>query len=90
MSWVEDARNLMQDFVAPELRATSAKIEAIKDQITAGENLAGERHTALLDKLEGTRREILLQLSLALANQKIEELQARQRQNIGRQAAVGS
>jgi hypothetical protein len=43
----------------------------------------------LLDKLEGTRREILLQLNLTLAKQKIEQLQARQYPDVPHQAAVG-
>ena len=69
MSWVEDARKLLQGFVAPELRAISLRLDA-------SEKLNAERHQVLLDKLDGTRREIMLQLELAMAKGKIEELQS--------------
>ena len=78
MSWVEDARKLLQDFVAPELRAIAAKFDTAERQNADRDKLASERHLALLDKLEMTRREILLQLELSLANRKIEELQSKQ------------
>ncbi len=77
MSFVDDARKLLQDFVTPELRAITARLDGA-DQANVGRNkLASERHLALLDKLETNRREILLQIELALAKGKIEELQNR-------------
>ncbi|RRA47843.1 hypothetical protein [Acidipila sp. EB88] len=69
MSFVEDARKLSQDFVAPELRASLARFDA-------SDKLAAERHAALPEKLDATRREIELQVQFALATRKIEDLQA--------------
>lgn len=51
MSWVEDARKWMQDFVAPKLCSISAQINGIREWIAAGDKLSAERHTTLLDKL---------------------------------------
>jgi hypothetical protein len=53
MSWVEDARKLMQDLVAPELRAITSRMDSA---------LATERHAALMEKIEGLRRELALQI----------------------------
>ena len=89
MSWVEDARKLMQDFVAPELRAISAQIDGIRQQIAASDKLSNDRHLALLERTEGMRRKISLHIELALANRKLEELQARQVSNTQQQSAAG-
>jgi len=78
MSWVDDARKLLQDFVAPELRAISVRLDAMDKQDLDRDKLASERHSALLDKVDTSRREILLQVELSLANRRIEELQSRQ------------
>jgi hypothetical protein len=78
MSWVEDARKLMQDFIAPELRAISAQIHGVHQEIAASNKLSNDRYLALSEKMDGLRREISLQIELALANRKLEELQARQ------------
>ena len=71
MSWVEDTRKLMQDFVTPKLRAISVRLDS-------ADKVAAERHAALLEKVEGLRREIKLQIDLALANCKLEELERKQ------------
>ena len=43
MGWIEDARKLMQDFVTPELRAITARMDS-------ADRLATERHNALLEQ----------------------------------------
>ncbi len=77
-SWFGDARKLLQDFVAPELRAITARLDEADRRDTERDKLATERHLTLLDKLEANRREVMLHVELALANRKIEELQAKQ------------
>jgi hypothetical protein len=73
MSWIEDAPKLMQDFVTPELRAITARMDS-------ADRLATERHNTLLEKMDALRREVGLQIDLALAHRKLEELQAKQQQ----------
>ena len=75
MSFVEDARRLMQDFVAPELRSITIRLDS-------ADKLATERHAAMLEKIDGLRREIKLQIDLALANRKLEELERKQQASL--------
>ena len=77
-SWVGDVRKLLQDFVAPELRAIATRLDEADRHDAKRDKVAAKRHLALLDKLESNRREIMLQVDLMLATRKIEELQARQ------------
>jgi hypothetical protein len=89
MSWVEDARKLLQGFVAPELRAISARLDeagkmvaerhaVLLDSNQERDKIATERHAALLDKLEAARREIMLQVELAVTKGRLQELESRQ------------
>jgi hypothetical protein len=64
VSWVDDARKLMQDFVAPELRAISARFDAAERLDAERDKVAAERQAALLEKFEGLRREVKLQIDL--------------------------
>ena len=75
MSFVEDARRLMQDFVAPELRSITIPLDL-------ADKLATERHAAMLEKIDGLRRKIKLQIDLALANRKLEELERKQQASL--------
>jgi outer membrane murein-binding lipoprotein Lpp len=49
MSVIEDTRKLLQDFLAPELRELSARVDALEERMNArfdaAERLASERHT---------------------------------------------
>jgi hypothetical protein len=93
MSFVEDARKLLQDFVAPELRGINQRLDDLiagmeksfaeveklaNERQQTSEKLAVERHGLLLDRMESLRRELTLAIDLALANRKIEELLSRQ------------
>jgi hypothetical protein len=48
MSVIEDTRKLLQDFLAPELRELSARVDALEARMDArfdsAERLASERH----------------------------------------------
>ena len=77
-SWVGDARRLLQDFVAPELRAITARLEEADKRDAERDKLATERHLALLDKLDATRREIMLQVELAITKSRLQDLEGRQ------------
>jgi len=55
MSVIEDTRKLLQDFLAPELRELSARVEALEERMNArfdaGERLASERHTQTMQAI---------------------------------------
>ena len=117
MSFVEDARKLLQDFVAPELRGINQRLDDLvagleksfaeveklaqerqqaseklaterlqalqqftAERLDASEKLAAERQSALLDRMESMKRELLMAVDLAIAHRRIEELEGRLRQ----------
>ena len=95
MSFVEDARKLLQDFVAPELRGINQRLDDIvagleksfaeverlaQEREQASEKLAMERQNALLDRMEALKRELLMAVDLDIAHRRIEELKGRLRQ----------
>jgi hypothetical protein len=62
MSVIEDTRKLLQDFLAPELRELTARIDALEERIEtrfkgidarfdSAERLASERHTQILQAI---------------------------------------
>ena len=44
MSVVEDSRKVLQDFIAPELRAVSARLDALEKKLDESERRAEKRH----------------------------------------------
>ncbi len=80
MGWVDDARKLMQDFVAPELHAITARLDSMDRVAGEREKAAIDRHSALTGKLEATRREILLQVEVSRAQRGNGEFRAQLRQ----------
>jgi len=79
MSVVEDTRKLLQDVVTPDLKALSARVDAIersmKDHFTevtrrfdSAESLASERHRALMDLLDLNRRVSLIENKIEKVN----------------------
>lgn len=44
MSVVEDSRKVLQDFIAPELRAVSARLDALEKKLDESERRAERRH----------------------------------------------
>lgn len=62
MGATEDARKVLQDFLAPELRALSVRLDALEkrldsldDKVDAGERRAEKRH----DEVMGAIRQVL-------------------------------
>ncbi len=96
MGFVEDARKLLQDFVAPELRGINQRLDDMiagleksfaeverlaQEREQASEKLAAERQNALLERMEALKRELLMAVDLAIAHRRIEELEGRLRQS---------
>jgi hypothetical protein len=44
MSVIEDVRNVLQDFLAPELRAISVRLDVLEKKVDANEARAEARH----------------------------------------------
>ena len=44
MSVIEDSRKVLQDFIAPELRAISARLDALEKKYDENERRAEKRH----------------------------------------------
>ena len=44
MSVIEHSRKVLQDFIAPELRAISARLDALEKKFDDGERRAEKRH----------------------------------------------
>lgn len=51
MSVIEDVRNVLQDFLAPELRAISARLDALERTVDANEARAETRHSEVMSGL---------------------------------------
>jgi hypothetical protein len=78
MRWRDDARKLMQGFVAPERRAISIRLDTGERIDTERDRLASERYVALIKKFDDLRRGVKLQIDLALATRRVQELKRRQ------------
>jgi hypothetical protein len=55
MSAIDDTRKLLQDFLAPELRELSGRVEALEKQMDArfesAEKIAAEHHTLTMQAI---------------------------------------
>ncbi len=56
MSVIEDGRKLMQDFLAPELRAISVRVEALEKKVDEVDGRAEKRHVVALAKIDDVDR----------------------------------
>lgn len=56
MSVIEDIRNVLQDFLAPELRAISARLDALEKKVDANEARAETRHSEVMAGLRQINR----------------------------------
>ena len=77
MGAIEDVRKLLQDFVAPELRALSARLDGVEQRFDGvDQRLDGlakaitEGDERTLKAIEQAQREILLMLKLAQSEQR--------------------
>jgi hypothetical protein len=48
MGTVEDVRKPMQDFLAPELRALTVRMDALEDKVDSNERRAEKRHEEVM------------------------------------------
>jgi tetrahydromethanopterin S-methyltransferase subunit G len=55
MSVIEDSRKVLQDFIAPELRAISARLDALEKKTDDNERRAEKRH----DDVMGAIRQVI-------------------------------
>jgi hypothetical protein len=55
MSVIEDSRKVLQDFIAPELRAISVRLDALEKTVGDNERRAEKRH----DDVMGSIRQVL-------------------------------
>ncbi len=71
MSAIEDVRSVLDDFLAPELRAVQARFDAIeekmdtrfdavKSRFSAMEDIATARHNEILAKIDGLKSSLEL------------------------------
>jgi hypothetical protein len=50
MSVIEDSRKIGQDFLAPELRAISVRLDALEKKVDENERLADRRHSDVMSQ----------------------------------------
>jgi len=72
MGVVEDVRQVLQDFVAPELREIRGQLVAINQRIDALEEVSRVRHESIVQRLE------LIQQSFAF-DKRISNLEGKKR-----------
>ena len=85
MSWVREARELVQDLIAPELRAIGAKVDALsirmEEQAQSVERRGAERHADIKADIAALRTEIALQMQIATLSRQVAELTAARETN---------
>ena len=59
MSVVEDTRQVLQDFLAPELRAISARLDALEKIVDANEGCAEKRYQEIESRADKRHAEVL-------------------------------
>ena len=52
MGFIEEGRQLIQDFVTPEIRAIEVRLDAVEKQISALDSKVDRNHTALDSKID--------------------------------------
>ncbi len=56
MSVADDLRKVLQDFLAPELRAMNARLDAVDSRLEAIEKVIAAQHRELLARLDGLQK----------------------------------
>jgi tetrahydromethanopterin S-methyltransferase subunit G len=59
MGFIEEGRQLIQDFVTPEIRAIEVRLDAVEKQISALDSKVDRNHTALDAKIDRNHTQIL-------------------------------
>jgi hypothetical protein len=55
MSVVEDLRKVLQDFLAPEMRAVAARLDALEKRMESQDKIAEARHNEIMVRIESLR-----------------------------------
>ena len=55
---IEDVRQIFQDFLAPELRAITARLDGIDKRFEAAEKIADARHNETMTRFEMVQEQI--------------------------------
>ena len=74
MGVVEDVRQVLQDFLAPEMREIRGQLAAMNQRIDANEEISRIRHESLVQRLE------LIQQSFAF-DKRISDLESEKRRS---------
>ncbi len=85
MSVIEDTRKLLQDFLAPELRELSARVDALEERMDARFNTLEQRFDAA-ERLASEHHGQVLQAIARLADiyelrERITRIEAREKSN---------
>ena len=85
MSSIKEAREPVQDLIAPELRAIGAKVDAlsirIDEQAQSIERRGAERHAEIKADIAALPTEIALQMQIATLSRQVAELTATREAN---------
>ncbi len=55
MGVLDDVRKVLQDFLAPELRAITAQLSAIDSRLNAQDKIAEARHNEILVRIDSRK-----------------------------------
>ena len=72
MSVIEDSRKILQDFIAPELRAISVRLDALEQRVDDNERRAEKRH----DEVMASIRQVIDYNSIQQGLAKLESREA--------------
>jgi molybdenum cofactor biosynthesis enzyme MoaA len=76
---IEDLRKVLQDFLAPELRALNVRLDAIDHRFQALEKVSEARHGEVMTRIESVLAQIeSLKVSFAL-DKRVERLESAKR-----------
>lgn len=70
MGTIDDVRKLLQDFIAPELRGMTARLDGVDRRLDGLEKAIKEGDERVLKAVEQAQREIVLTLKLVQAEQR--------------------
>ena len=75
---IEDVRQAIQDFIAPELRAISARLDSFDKRFDAAEKVATANHNEVLARLATVDEKFERLLNAFEIDKRLERLEARQ------------
>ena len=79
MGVIEDLRKVLLDFLAPELRALNARLDAIDHRFQALEKVSEARHSEVMTRIDSVLTQVeSLKVSFAL-DKRVERLESEKR-----------